>query len=424
MELQNVSNKDLEAAAADNHRQLFCKGTIMNGGEVYSQNGLTYTYINHGFESSVAFPFMHESTAGEQLDEMMDYYRKHKAQNVGCWSLAPPQPADLGVKLLARGFQPGWQPCWMACDLKTISTYNNVPEGVVIKPDNNVSVSHIKDLPYNQEQGYLSPALLQANPAQAQRLIAVSDGTIIGQCCIFFTVGKYGVAGIYNVGVVPVMRNKGIGKAMVLAACMLAKERGYEYATLNANHMGRPVYEKAGFVFISYGITWWLMSERYFTDPDAAGTIKLAEAVGCGDIATLDISGALFSSASLSKPLANGMTLMQLAVQCSQPGSAEWLIDHGISYTALDAWDFKWKDKAMDLLARDPAEANRLYYSWNGTLMHIAAQRNDIALAQVALSAGVDLTIRDTDHQGNALGWAIHFNRPEIIKLIQENNSN
>ena len=420
MELQNTSNKNLEEAAADNHRQLFCKGTIMNGGEVYSQNGLTYTYTSHAFEASVAFPSMHASTAGEQLDAMMDYYRKHKAQNVGCWSLAPPQPADLGIQLLARGFQPGWQPCWMACDLKTIGTDDNIPEGVIIKPDNHVSLSHIKDLPYNQEQGYLSPALLQTHPEQAQRLIAIWNGTIVGQCCIFFTTGKHGVAGIYNVGVVPAMRNRGIGKAIVSAACMLAKEREYEYATLNANHMGRPVYEKAGFVFISYGMTWWLMNERYFTDPDAADTIKLAEAVGRGDMAALNIVGPFFSSAGLSKPLVNGMTLMQLAVECGQPHSGEWLIDHGVSYTALDAWDFKWKDKAMDLLARNPGEVNRLYYSWNGTLMHIAAQRNDIALAQVALSAGVDLTILDTDYHSNALGWAIHFNRPEIMKLIQE----
>lgn len=420
MDLQNASIRNLEEAAADNHRQLFCMGTMVNGGEVYSHNGLTYTYTKRGSEASVAFPSMHESTAAQQLDEMMDYYRSHKTINVGCWSLTPPQTIDLGVRLLARGFQPGWQPCWMACDLNTISTDNNVPDGIVINLDNNSSISHIKDLPYNEENGYLSPALLQKHPEHAQRVVAILDGNIIAQCCIFFTTGKYKIAGIYNVGVVPAMRNKGIGKSIVIAACILAKEKGYEYATLNANHMGRPVYEKAGFEFISYGNTWWLMNEGYITNPPSTDTIKLAEAVGRGDIATLNTLN--ISSRNLNNPLANGMTLLQLAAECGQPDSAEWLVEHGASYTVLDAWGFKWKDKVMDLLSRNPAEINRLYFSWNGTLMHIAAQRNDIELAQLALSYGVDLTIEDTDYQGNALGWAIHFNRPEIIKLIQGNS--
>ncbi|MFT3946224.1 MAG: GNAT family N-acetyltransferase [Agriterribacter sp.] len=422
MVLHNAGIKELEHAAADNHRQLFCTGTIMNAGEVHSRDGLTYTFTKPAIEASVAFPAMDEINAGKQLDQMIGYYRMHKAQNVGCWSLVPSQPVDLGIRLLARGFQPGWQPCWMALDLKTITNHNTVPENVLIQPDNASSVSGIKDLPYNQEDGYLSLALLQKHPEHAQRVVAVVDGKIVGQCGIFFSTGALGVAGIYNVGVIPAMRNKGIGRSLVLAACRLAKERGYAYATLNANDMGRPVYEKAGFVFISYGITWWLIGKHYFTDPPAANIIALAEAVGLGNIAALDTLYSFSDSSDLNKPLANGMTLIQLAAECNQPASAAWLIEHGAAYTIIDAWNFKWKEKVYDLLSRDSAEVNRLYYSWNGTLMHIATLRNDIELAKLALSAGVDLKILDTDHQSDALGWAMHFNRPEIIKLIQERN--
>lgn len=420
MVLQNASNKDVEQAAADNHKELFRTGTLINGGEVFQQDGLLYTFTAPAYEASIAFPSLQSANTGKQLDQILEYYRSKSALNVGCWSLDSPQPADLGVRLLARGFQPGWKPCWMGVDLKTIDSSFAMPDGLIIKADNNSSISDIKDLPYNQEEGYISPALLRTHPELVQRIVAIVGNVIVGQCCIFFTRGKYGVAGIYNVGVLPEMRNKGIGRSIVLATCILAKNKGYEYATLNANNMGRSVYEKVGFKFISYGITWWLTGQRYITHPSSSNAVMLAEAVGRGDLATLDALSELFTSADFDEPLANGMSLIQLAAECNQPTSAEWLIEHDAAYTVLDAWDFKWKKKVTALLARNPAEINRLYYSWNATLMHIAAQRNDIELAKLSLSANIDLSILDTDYHSSALGWAMHFNRPEIIKLIQE----
>ena len=420
MLLHKANNKMLEMAAADNHQQLFCKGTLINGGDVFANEGLTWTFTKPTLEASIAFPLLNNSTAGKQLDEMIEYYRKQQAENVGCWSLMPAHPTDLGVRLLARGFQPGWEPCWMALDFEKTTNQSTIPQGVVIQPDNHTDISLVKDLPYNQPEGYISATLLKEYPEEAQRIIAVADGTIVGQCCIFFSTGELGVAGIYNVGIIPGMRNKGIGLSIVLAACKLAKERGYRYAILNANYMGRPVYERAGFEFIGYGVTWWLIGQWYRKHPSSEKNIELAETVGRGDIAALNSLWSALSSHNLNVPLANGMTLLQLALQCNQPASAEWLINHGVAYTVLDAWDFNWKEKAAELLRNNPGEVNHLYYSYNATLMHIAAERNDIELARLALSAGVDLNILDTDYQGSSLDWAMHFNRPEIIKLIQE----
>ena len=34
------------------------------------------------------------------------------------------------------------------------------------------------------------------------------------------------------------------------------------------------------------------------------------------------------------------------------------------------------------------------------------------------LDAGTDPTIRDSMHDGDAAGWAEHFGRPEIVKLL------
>ncbi|AXY73298.1 GNAT family N-acetyltransferase [Paraflavitalea soli] len=417
--LRNARHTQLEQAVADNHRQLFDLNAKALGGTVHSAEGLTYTYTRSN-GSAVTFPSMTEEAAGAALDAMMDYYRTQQADNVGYWSLDPPSPANIGASLLARGFQPGWQPCWMALDLGTMHTDYTVPDNVQILADNHTSVNRIKDLPYAGNGGALSDALFQAYPERVQRFIAFREGAVIGQCCLFFTTGPDGIAGMYNVGVIPSAQRQGIGKALVVAACRFAAERGYQYVMLNANHMGRPVYEQVGFQFIGYGCTWWLIGWRYITHAATPDMVNLAEAAGKGDLGILERLGTAFTPEELDRPLANGMTLMQVAAHLHQPAAAEWLINHGVACTALDAWDLGWKDRAADILATHPGEADRRYFDWRGTLLHIAAQRDDIALAQLALDAGTDLSIQDKDHDATPLGWAHYFNRPAIIALIKK----
>ncbi|NII28524.1 GNAT family N-acetyltransferase [Pseudoflavitalea sp. X16] len=420
--LRDASAAQLEQAVAENHRQLFCDNARALGGVVNVADGLTYTYTPAN-GSAVVFPSLTSGNAGAQLDAMMDFYRANQAQHVGYWSLAPTAPADVGAYLLARGFQPGWEPCWMALDLDVAQTDELAPAKLEIRASNDTPVHDVEGLPYNDTGGPISDALFHTWPEKVQRFVAFLDGVIAGQCCLFFTTGANGIAGMYSVGVVPSMRRKGIGKAIVLAACRYAKEHGYQYVMLNANGMGRPVYERAGFQVIGHGITWWLMGQRYITHPPARHIVSLAEATGRGEIAALEKMGASATPEELNTPLTNGMTLLQLAAHCRQPAAAEWLIEHGASLTALDAWDLGWKERAAALLAAHPPEVNRTYFDWQGTLLHIAAQRGDIALAQLALNAGVDLSIKDKEHDAIALGWAYYFHRREIIALIEKHSA-
>jgi len=419
--LSNATDKMLEKAVADNHQQLFTFAAIAKGGSVKTAEGITWTFIGYADDGIISFPALNPVTAGVQLDEVMDYFRSHGSQaphTVACWSLDPPQPADLGIRLLARGFQPGWQPCWMALDLNELNITKQT-DSIIINQDNHTSITDIDDLPYKEDGAYMSQSLLTKYPEVAYRFLAFSGEEIVGQICIFLTTGEMGVAGIYNVGVLPTYRNKGFGKALVIAACTFAKEKGYMYAVLNANHIGRPLYERVGFRFLSYGMTWWLMEQTYVTNPPPHELIVFAEAVGSGDIESLNILSEQGISIDLNTPLTNKMTLLQLAIHYKQSAATKWLIDHGATYTVLDAWDLGWKEKAAIILNSAPEELGRRYFEWQGTLLHVAIERNDIPLAELALEAGVDPLVRDTQHNGNAMGWALHFNRPEIIKLIR-----
>lgn len=404
--LQNATRLELLQATALNHQELFSMNAAVVNGEVHTTDGFNWTYAGPRHESMIAFPVLTTHNAGSTLDKIMAYYQSHTPKGVGCWSLDPPQPANLGVKLLARGFQPGWRPQWMALDFNNIDTDYPVPKYLEIKADNHTPIHTVRELPYaSLADSGVNQAVLDAYPGKTQRFIAVLNGRIIAQTAMLFAAG---VAGIYNVGVIPGEREQGIGKAIVLAACRFAQDRGYHYAVLNAT--GRRMYEKAGFEWLGDGWTWWLKGDNITT---SATQIAMAEAIGTGDLPEHPEQLAL-----LQQRMANGMTYMQLAVHCRQPASAEWLVAHGISYSVLDAWDLGWKDKAAALLQTDPSLVNQLYGERKTTLLHLAAERNDKALAKLVLSAGPDLQIRDYVYNSTPLDWAKHLKRREITALI------
>src|SRR4051812_37683022 len=102
-------------AVADNHRQRFAYGARREGGGMYQRNGLTWTE-EPGSEGSVhiLFPRLSRAAAGLELDRLLAYCRERRPlRAVSCWTLLPSRPPDLGARLVARGFEWGWQPHWM-----------------------------------------------------------------------------------------------------------------------------------------------------------------------------------------------------------------------------------------------------------------------------------------------------------------------
>lgn len=408
-------NQALQQQAAHNHTELFKLKAIANGGEVCEREGVVWTYDRN--KSNIAFPQLLRENATAMLDEIMGYYRAKKAGGIGCWSLHPLPYRAMGVKLLARGFQPGWQPNWMAIDLNCINVNYPIPAGLEIAIDDITDTGCVAELPYGGENGAVGPKVIENYPERACRFIARLNGEVVGQSCVFYTGGQTPTAGLYEVGVVPAARNKGIGKAVVAAACQHAKNRGYQYATLNGT--GKKMYEDVGFEHIGYGRTWWIVNDKYLTNPPPAKLVLLAEAVGYGREDLLADRGRNFTTDELNEPMVNNMTLMQLAAHCGKPVSGEWLISRGAAYTALDAWKLGMKERAEAFLRTNPAEVNRRYEEGGLTLLHIAAQHNDMELAQLALSAHADLTVKDKWYQSTPLGWAYYFERGEIAELIK-----
>ncbi|HVS98449.1 MAG TPA: GNAT family N-acetyltransferase [Puia sp.] len=406
----------LQQAAALNHATLFRQEAATLGGTVVTREGLEWTSGSATCTSMIAFPQLRADQAGKRLDELMEFYRHHPPKGAGCWSLDPPEPADLGIRLLARGFQPGWRPRWMALDLGRLETEHPFPKGLVITRDNTTSLDNIQQLPYAQV--IIPKPEMAERPDQWTRFVARWQGKIVAHSVVFLTTGPYGAAGIYHVGVVPRARHLGIGKAVTVAACLHARSFGYRYAVLNSTDAGRRTYEHLGFATVGEGWTWWLITERLLSRPPSQQEVQLAEAIGRGDMETLQRLRPRSGPAFFDRPLTNGMTLMELAVHCRQHAAAEWLVDGGVDYSVLDAWDLGWKDRARQRLREDPKTVNQLYGEWDKTLLHFAAERNDEELTQLALSAAPDLRLRDKAYRGTSLDWANFFGHSSIADMI------
>lgn len=416
--LQIANSEQLQQAVALNHKELFRQEAIALGGEIILSQGLFYTTGTPHSASMIAFPELTAGNAGAQLDALISFYLRHPPGGAGCWSLDPARPADLGVRLLARGFQPGWRPHWMALDLGQVRTEHSFPKGLSIVRDNDRSLIAVRNLPYAR---VVVPRPSEAAfPGQWVRHVASIRGKVVGQSVVFLTDGEWGVAGIYHVGVVPQFRNKGIGKAVTLAACLYARDRGYRYAVLNSTDIGRQAYQQLGFQSVGDGWTWWMQIERLLAQPPEPAEVRLAEAIGRGDEGDLEWfrSGGC-GAYDLNRSLTNGMSLIQLAVHCRQPLAAAWLVEGGSAFTVLDAWDLGWKDRARRLLGSDSSQIQQLYGKEEKTLLHIAAERNDAELAELALSAGSDPHWRDNTWKATPLEWANHFGYTTIARMIQ-----
>ena len=401
-------------AAAENHKSWFLAQTVASGGEARETDGVPWlTTIE---ETILAFPRLSEENAGVLLDEITAECRARKTGRIACWALTPIVLHDLGAMLTARGFEWGWRPHWMVLDFRKIQADFPVPDGLRISQDDTGDWD-VDDLPYyNKADTAKMQALLRAAPRQTWHFGAWLNGSLERHSVAHLTNGPLGVAGIYNVGVVPAARRQGIGRAITLAACQFAQSMGCHYALLNA---ATDIYAHIGFQSLGHGQTWWMQKAALEAHPPLPEQVAFVEAVGRGDIDALTAASEAARPANLDAPLLCGVSPMTLAVEAKQEAAVEWLAVQGATLDVLHAWDMGWKERAALLLAERPELADWQRGPRNLTPLHEAAFRNDLELARLILSAYPDLERCDSEYNGTPLNWAQQFDRADIIALIE-----
>jgi ankyrin repeat protein len=76
---------------------------------------------------------------------------------------------------------------------------------------------------------------------------------------------------------------------------------------------------------------------------------------------------------------------------------------------------------AVKWLLEHGANPNALWAHWDAevTPLHLAILGGHAEVVRALLRAGADPAIRDSKHDGDALGWAEHFGRPKIVEMMK-----
>ncbi|MBV9941727.1 MAG: GNAT family N-acetyltransferase [Solirubrobacterales bacterium] len=333
-------------AIAANHRIWFRRAA---GARVERIDGIEL--VVNGREGAIPFPTRPTRTAVAGVVERATELR---LRTVSCWSLTEDKP--LGTLLIARGFEWGWQPWWMALELEQLAAE---------KPRHRV---------------------LHRRRGSLHVFAVLHDGRAIGGVAVN---PWRRIAGIYDMGVRPEHRRRGVGRSLTLAACGMARDAGCTHAVLNATPEGELLYRSVGFRRLGEGRTWWRHPGERITPRQRT----LVEAIGFGDLHALEALRP--TRLELERSIGGAGPPLVITALTDQPTVAEWI------------------------LARRPDLTSRGLGDVGYTLLHAAAEWDAPEVAAVALAHGADTTIRDGTHKGTPLGWAEHFGRERIAAMLR-----
>ncbi len=410
-------------AATGNHRSWSAALAAVADGTVERLGSGTMTYLPTGGGDLQVLYTDERPDVGAIADRVLERGRALGAvAELGWWAAG--DGGQLGGRLLARGFQWGWQPHWMACDLTRWRSEWTPPADVALEEADGDVDWNATDLPYHDvpwERRF--GALLRHRPGRTRILFARRGQSVVGKVVLHVQPDS-AVAGLYECGVVERVQRRGVGTALACAALRAAKEMGCRLAVLNATPAGERLYARVGFVPAGRGQTWWLLDGRAAGPAPPPPLVALVEAIADQDQdrlrATLSTLQARAEGFDPDRALPCGLRPLQVAARLGRPEAARLLLANGAPLDVLTAWDLGWSERARDLLDADPAAAGRPEGERGVTLLHRAVERDDEPLLALLLAYGPDLEVRDAVYRSTPLGWAEHLERPRLAALLRE----
>ncbi len=358
----------------------------------------------------------------DAIDAGLDWLGTTGSSEVLVWSAAT--NADANIHLLGRGCRDSFNPRWMWRDLEHPLPAPRVETDV----DLMVATERDRDallltatVPYvarNQISRILDLATDPRQPRRTWLLIArqrrrFSGGEVIGAGILHLSPdGADTTAGLYNLGVDPAWQGKGIGTALTIEICRIARDSGASRVALNATPSGERIYRQLDFVIAGDGQTWFMPGSILRHRPSHA-EIAAAEAIARGEVDRLNPGIASWGC------LPNGESPIRFAARFDQRETLQWLLDHEADPDITPLWSAGFREEA-NRAASEHRWLNMQRGPEARTPLHEAICGNDPELVGMLLAAGADLTIRDAQWHGRPLDWANALGHPGLADLIQQ----
>lgn len=254
--LTDAAPEQLAGAVEDNLFAMFRASAQALGGEVEATGRLSRFHcapMSPIFKAAWGARLA-PGEADAAIDDTLTWFQARQAPFFFWWAGADTQPADLGERLVARGFSVFEKDApAMAADIERLNWDNPRPAALRVTPvSSEAQLLQWKQvfiesfgLPEFAGQAWVD-AMRAAGFERApwQMLLGVVDGE--PACCGLLFCGA-GVAGLIGLGTRPAFRRQGLGSAMQLERLRIAREMGCRYAVLFASEMGRSPYLKLGF---------------------------------------------------------------------------------------------------------------------------------------------------------------------------------
>jgi hypothetical protein len=419
----DAPDEDLRVATALNHLDWMKRLAIASRGVAEEEDGVHWTYTSRaGREVTAAVVDRPGPGVRAQLDGLLEMCRREQVDRVGYWAFSADHQSPLGGWLAARGFRWGGRPHWMTLDLRSVPGLPSLAElsattGITLR--DRFSPQEGSELPcYDQDTAPVREAMTARLPRRVWHAILMLEGRPAGQVSVCATSGDLGVCGFHDLIVVAPDRVKGLALSRFQWLCRFAIDLGSRYLVTNAVDRTAALYRVLGLRTLGFGQTWWLPGHALHGDPPAA-KVAFAEAIGEGNLDALGSLAADLTRAELDAPLPNGMSPLQLAGATGRADSAAWLVDRGAHLDVLGAWDLGWRDEAWRLLRDNPGLVDQRRPRSGKTLLHVAAERDDVDLADLVLRAGIDTTVTDNRFGGTAVDWTLELGHPRVAAAIR-----
>ena len=239
--MKSTSLDDLISANENNLYDIYKFLAQKGGRTLVEEDDVSWVIAKPSWPNFIFSPCFDPQQVDERLDEIMDAIRDFVAPPVIKLSVSS-KPDNLKKRLIKKDFEPFLSRPAMAADLSECKFDSHKSEGVSIEV-----VDAIEKLTQWCQVGSGFEFSLYERLLSEPNLRLYSGslgGKVVGRSMMFYSSG---VAGLYNVMVLPEFRNQGIRTALTIAPLLDALERGFQISTLQASSMGEPIYRKIGF---------------------------------------------------------------------------------------------------------------------------------------------------------------------------------